>query len=136
MRRLLSLALVFAAIACGSDDSTAPTQASVAGTWTLQTVNGSPLPFTLASSPAKIELLSYVVNVSSHGTLTSSEQLRTTIGTSATTNTTTDGGTYTLSGNAVAITSNTAGSTPQAGTITGNTLALSQSGFIFIFTKQ
>jgi hypothetical protein len=136
MRRLLSLALVFAAIACGSDDSTAPTQASVAGTWTLQTVNGSPLPFTLASSPAKIELLSYVVNVSSNGTWTSSEQLRTTIGTSATTNTTTDGGTYTLSGNAVAITSNTAGSTPQAGTITGNTLALSQSGFIFIFTKQ
>jgi len=77
-----------------------------------------------------------VVNVSSNGTWTSSEQLRTTIGTSATTNTTTDGGTYTLSGNAVAITSNTAGSTPQAGTITGNTLALSQSGFIFIFTKQ
>jgi len=139
MRRLLSLALVFAALACGSDndDSTAPTQASVAGTWTLQTVNGSSLPFTLASAPAKIELLSYVVNVSANGTWTSSQQTRTTIGTQApVTATTTDGGTYTLSGNSVAITSSTSGSVAQAGTISGNTLTLTSSGFIFVFKKQ
>ncbi|HWJ16667.1 MAG TPA: hypothetical protein VNS10_23175 [Gemmatimonadaceae bacterium] len=136
MRRLVSLALVFAALACGDDDTTAPTQASVAGTWSLQTVNGSPLPFTIATTPAKLEILSYVVNVSANGTWTSSQQVRTTFGGSVTTNTNTDGGTYTLSGNNVAITSNTAGSTVQAGVIAGNTLTLSQSGFIFVFTKQ
>ena len=136
MRRLVSLALIFAALACGGDDTTVPTQASVAGTWSLQTVNGSPLPFTIATTPAKLEILSYVVNVSANGTWTSSQQVRTTFGSSVTTNTNTDGGTYTLSGNNVAITSNTAGSTVQAGVIAGNTLTLTQSGFIFVFTKQ
>src|SRR4029078_13068541 len=88
------------------------------------------------TTPAKLEILSYVVNVSANGTWTSSQQVRTTFGGSVTTNTNTDGGTYTLSGNNVAITSNTAGSTVQAGVIPGNTLTLSQSGFIFVFTKQ
>jgi hypothetical protein len=136
MRRLVCLALAFAALACGDDETTAPTQASVAGTWTLQTVNGSPLPFTIATSPAKLEVLSYVVNVSANGTWTSSQQIRTTFGTTVTTNTNTDGGTYTLSGNNVAIISNTAGSTVQTGVINGNTLTLTQSGFIFVFQKQ
>jgi hypothetical protein len=135
MRRLLSFALVFAAIACGSDDSTTPTQSSVAGTWTLQTINGSALPFTLSASP-QIELLSYVVTATSNGTWTSSQQTRTTIGTQVTTTTTNDAGTYTLSGNNVAILSNTAGSTAQAGTISGNTLTLTQSGLTFVFQKQ
>jgi len=136
MRRLLSLAVILAAFACGGDDSTTPTQASVAGTWTLQTINGSPLPFTVATSPAKIEWLSSVVNVSSNGTWTSSLQVRTTVSGQATTATSTDGGTYTLSGNNVAILSNTAGSTAQAGTINGNTLTLAQQGFVLVYTKQ
>ncbi len=138
MRRLVSLALVLAIIGCGNDDdSTSPTNASVAGTWTLQTVNGSALPFTLASSPAKLEILSYVVNVTSNGTWTSSEQTRTTIGTATPqTATVTDAGTYTISGNNVALTSSTAGSTAQAGTVSGNTFTLVQSGFTFVFQKQ
>lgn len=136
MRRLLSLALVFAAIACGSDNSTTPTQASVAGTWTLKTVNGSPLPVTLATSPAKIELLSDVVTATANGTWTSSQQVRTTIGTQATTSTTNDAGTYTLSGNNVAILSSSAGSTAQAGTLNGNTLTLVTSAGTWVFQKQ
>jgi lipocalin-like protein len=136
MRRLVCFALVFAALACGGDDTTTPTQASVAGTWTLQTINGSPLPFTLATSPAKIELLSSVVNVTANGTWTSTTTNRTTFNGQATTTTSTDAGTYTLSGNNVAILSNTAGSTAQAGAVNGNTLTLSQQGFVFVYTKQ
>ena len=137
MRRLVSLALVLAVAGCGSDSSTTPTNSSVAGTWTLQSVNGSPLPFTLSASPAKIELLSDVVVATSNGTWTSTQQTRTTIGTGTpTTSTATDGGTYTLSGNNVSILSSSAGSTAQAGTINGNTLTLSQSGLTFIFQKQ
>jgi hypothetical protein len=135
MRRLVCFALVFAALACGGDDTTTPTQASVAGTWTLQTINGSPLPFTLSASP-KIELLSSVVNVSANGTWTSTTTNRTTIASQTSTTTSTDAGTYTLSGNNVAILSNGAGSTAQAGTVNGNTLTLSQQGFVFIYTKQ
>jgi hypothetical protein len=137
MRRFVTLALVLAVIGCGSDNSTTPTNTSVAGTWTLQTVNGSALPFTLATSPAKLEVLSYVVVVTSNGTWTSSEQTRTTIGTQPpVTATVTDAGTYTISGNNVALTSNTAGSAAQAGTVSGNTFTIVQSGFTFVFQKQ
>ena len=135
MRRLLSLTLALAIVACGSDSSSGPTNASVAGTWSLQTVNGSPLPFTLATSPAKLELLSYVVNVTSTGTWTSAQSIRTTFNGQATTASTTDAGTYTLSGNAVAI-SSTSSSTVLAGTVNGNTLTLASSGLTFVFTKQ
>lgn len=136
MRRLLSLTLAFAILACGGDDSTSvPTNASVAGTWTLQTVNSSPLPFTLATTPAKIELLSNVVTVSSNGTYSSSLTTRTTVSGQATTATSTAAGTYTLSGNAVAIRSND-GTTVQAGTVSGNTLTLAQTGLVFVYQKQ
>jgi len=135
MRRFLTLTLALAIVACGSDSSSAPSNASVAGTWTLQTVNGSPLPFTLASSPAKLELLSYVVTVTSNGTWTSAQSIRTTFNGQATTATTTDAGTYTLSGNAVAIQSSSS-TTVLAGTVSGNTLTLAQPGLTFVFQKQ
>lgn len=136
MRRLLSLTLALALIACGDDDSTsAPTSASVAGTWNLQTVNGSALPFTLSAASPKIELLSSSVNVTANGTWTSTTQTRTTIGTQATTASSTQSGTYTLSGSAVSIRS-TDGTTVQAGTVSGNTLTLAQTGLTFVYQKQ
>jgi lipocalin-like protein len=136
MRRLLSLTLALALIACGDDDSTsAPTNASVAGTWNLQTVNGSALPFTLSAASPKIELLSSSVNVTANGTWTSTTQTRTTIGTQATTASSTQSGTYTLSGSAVSIRS-TDGTTVQAGTVSGNTLTLAQTGLTFVYQKQ
>lgn len=134
MRRLLSLALALAIVGCGSDSSSEPTNASVAGTWSLVSVNGAALPFILSASP-KIELLSSVVTVASNGTFTSSTQTRTTIGTQATTSTSTQSGTYTLSGSAVAIRS-TDGSTVQAGSVSGNTLTLAQTGLVFVYQKQ
>jgi hypothetical protein len=136
MRRLLSLTLALALIACGDDDSTSvPTNASVAGTWNLQTVNGSALPFTLSASSPKIELLSSSVNVTANGTWTSTTQTRTTIGTQATTASSTQSGTYTLSGSAVSIRS-TDGTTVQAGSVSGNTLTLAQTGLTFVYQKQ
>lgn len=134
MRRLLSLTLALALVACGDDSTSEPTTASVAGTWSLQSVNGAALPFILSASP-KVELLSNVVNVAANGTWTSTTQTRTTIGTQATTASSTQSGTYTLSGSAVAIRS-TDGSTVQAGTVSGNTLTLAQSGLVFIYQKQ
>jgi hypothetical protein len=137
MRRLLSLALVFAAMACGSDNSTStPTNASVAGTWTLQTVNGGALPYTAAPAPTKVEILSNTVTATSAGTWTSTTQIRTTIGTQApTTATQLDAGTYTLSGNNVAINS-TANGVVGAGAISGNTLTLTQAAGVFVYKKQ
>jgi hypothetical protein len=51
MRRLLVLAMVLATTltVAGCNDTTAP-GASLAGTYTLQTVNGFPLPFTVSTT--------------------------------------------------------------------------------------
>ena len=137
MRRLVSLALALVVVACGSDNSsTTPTNSSVAGTWTLQTVNGGALPYTASQTPAKVEILSNSVTATSAGTWTSTTQIRTTIGTAApVTATQTDAGTYTLSGNNVAINS-TANGVVGAGTISGNTLTLTQAAGVFVYKKQ
>ena len=58
MRRLLLLALPLALMACGSDSDTTVTVATLAGTWNLTTANGAALPFTITTTPAKVELLS------------------------------------------------------------------------------
>jgi heat shock protein HslJ len=137
MRRLVSLALALAVVACGSDDSsTTPTNSSVAGTWTLQTVNGAALPYTASPAPTKVEILSNTVTATSAGTWTSATQVRTTIGTQApVTATQNDAGTYTLSGNNVAINS-TANGAIGTGTISGNTLTLTQAAGVFVYKKQ
>ena len=46
MRALVAGLALVALAACGGDSSTARPSDSVAGTWTLQTYNGRPLPFT------------------------------------------------------------------------------------------
>jgi hypothetical protein len=46
MRHLVAGLALIALVACGGDSSTARPSDSVAGTWTLQTYNGKPLPFT------------------------------------------------------------------------------------------
>lgn len=135
MRRLLSLALALTIVGCGGDDSTTePTNSSIAGTWALQTINGAPLPFTLATVPAKIELVSATAVINANGTWTSSSQTRTTINGQATTTTENDNGTYTISGSTIALRSSDG--TVESGTISGSTFTQVESGFTFVFKKQ
>jgi len=117
---------------CGSDDSTGPTQ-SVAGTWNLTTVNGSPLPFTIQATP-KIEVLSDQLVVSANGTFTESTQTRTTNGTSVSLQTLPDGGTYTLNGTAATFIFNDG--TTGAGTVTGTGLIVAFPGVSLSYQKQ
>jgi hypothetical protein len=46
-RRLLALALVTALIACSSDRITPPSPMSIAGIWTLRSLSGYPVPYTI-----------------------------------------------------------------------------------------
>jgi hypothetical protein len=46
MRTLVAALALIALAGCGGDSSTARTTGSLVGTWTLQTYNGKPLPFT------------------------------------------------------------------------------------------
>jgi hypothetical protein len=136
MRRALAtvctVAMAFLA-GCGSDGPTLPTQASVAGTWNLTTVNGATLPFTLQASP-KVEVLSDQLIVAANGTFTESTQLRLTDGTTVTTTTVPDGGTYTLSGTSATLNFNDG--TQAAGIVSGNTFTVALSGLSLVWKKQ
>src|SRR5213595_3608321 len=83
MRKLLLACAAVATLGCGGGDSTGPA-ASVEGTWNLQTVNGSALPFTAAfvSSPLyRFEILGDQVIVDADGTFTEYTTSRETQGT-------------------------------------------------------
>lgn len=140
MRRLMLLALPLA-IACGSDNNstTGTTLASLAGTWNLQTVNGSPLPFTASNvGGAKVEILSEVTTVSANGTFTQVTTERTTINGVASTQTLpATSGTIALTGSLVSVT--IAGSGTATGTLNNsNTFTITDptTGAIFVFVKQ
>ena len=140
MRRFALLALPFALLACGGDDNptSAPTLASLAGTWNLQTVNGVPLPYTISSSGGvKNELLSQVATVASNGTFTEVTQTRTTINGQISVMTLPSSGTISLSGNLVTITVTGAGTSP--GTLNSNTMFTINepvTGGVFVYVKQ
>ena len=135
MRRLLPLVALAVAVACGSDSTTQPTIASVAGTWNLQSVNGSPLPFTLTQTGSdRLELLSGVVTANANGTYTEVAQFRTTVNGQSSTSTESDAGTFTLNGTAVSLTGTQTGNIN--GALSGNTLTLTEQGFAWVFVKQ
>lgn len=140
MRRfMLAMLLPIALMACGGSDNstTGPTLASLAGTWRLQTVNGSPLPVTIASSgTVKTEILSQVATVDANGTFTEVTQSRTTIGTDVTVNTLPSTGTISLNGNLLTVT--VTGSGAGTGTLNSSTMFTVDFATIgtFVFVKQ
>jgi hypothetical protein len=136
MRRTFAIVCTAAAVflaGCGSDDSTNPTQAAVAGTWNLTTVNGASLPFIIQATP-KIEVLSDQLVVSANGTFTESTQTRTTNGTAVTLETVPDGGTYSLNGTAATFIFNDG--TTGAGTLTTTGLIVAFPGVSLSYQKQ
>ena len=138
MRRLILLAaLPLALMACGSDSDNTPTIVSLAGTWNLTTANGAALPFTISNTGGtKVELLSASVVVTSTGTFTGTESIRTTVGTGTpTTSNLPLAGTISASGTLVTVT--LTGSTAVQGTLTGTTQfsykdPTTQATFVFV----
>ncbi len=136
MRRRLAFAIaIFTsfAVACGGD-STSPTQASVAGTWNLKTVNGSGLPFTLQAANPKIEYLNEQLIVSASGTFTQTANYRVTDNGVVSTQPIVDSGSYTLSGTAVTFRFNSDGSTG-TGTVSSSNLTVAAGGYSLVYVK-
>jgi hypothetical protein len=104
---------------------------SFAGTYTLRTVNGLPVPYTYLTSGADTYVLvSDVVTLTAAGGWTEQWNETHTVGGVVTTPSFQDAGTYTVSGTAIAFTSTTAGS-PQPyfqGTVGANQLTLPGQG--------
>lgn len=135
MRRLGFLLLTAVLIGCGSDSSTGPSSATIAGTWNLQSINGTTLPFTLAQTGAnKIELTSDIIVVSGTGSFTQTSTLRTTDNGQVTTQSVADAGTYTLNGSAVTLRWNSDGSI-STGSWVGNTITATGDGLAFVYKR-
>ena len=135
MRFIACMLLVVAAACGGSDAPTQPTSASVAGTWKLQTVNGSALPYVAAQVGAdKVELMSDVITAVASGSFTQMTQIRVTQSGQVSTQSIPDAGSYTLNGSAVTFTFNSDGSTG-TGSLSGNTLTVTEDGFAFVYRK-
>ena len=134
LRRSLLLAAVAFAVACGSDSPTGPA-VSIAGTWTLQTVNGSALPFIIAQiGQDKVELLSDVFVVSETGSFTETSTVRMTQNGVVTTNSAADAGSYTVNGTAVSLHFNSDNSTATA-SWSGNTMTTTDGGFALVYKR-
>ena len=135
MRVLASFALVVLA-ACGGESTTAPTNVSVAGTWTLQSINGTGLPYIVAQTGAdKVEITSDVVTVVASGSFTQITTVRTTFSGQVTTQSVADAGSWVLNGTAATFQFNSDGSVG-TGSISGNTLTIASDGFAYIYRKQ
>lgn len=131
--RLAAAAILLAA--CGDDTPSEPTNQSVAGTWTLRTVNGSNLPYTLQQfGNDRIELLNETISVQASGTFTQQGTLRFTTGGLVTTEPYTDGGTYTLNGSTATFTFNSDGSTGVAA-IGDDVLSVAYAGQTFVYRR-
>lgn len=138
MRRLLSLTFTLAAVflaSCGSDGgTTAPTSSSIAGTWNLTTINGSPLPFVVQATNPKVEVLSDQLVVNANGTFTETGQLRLTQGGTVVNQAVVGAGTYTLDGTAASFRWSD-GSTGTA-TVSGRTATVAEAGYSYVYTQQ
>lgn len=118
--------------ACGGDGGTEP--ASVAGTYTLQSVNGGPLPFVVFNeSGYKLEITAASYVLTSAGTFTNSATFRETEGGVVTTSTETFSGQYTVSASTVTFTD--ADGEVYVGTISGGNLVFNDDGLSAVFVK-
>ena len=130
----LTLLLALGTAGCSSDDSTGP-DISVDGTWTLQTVNGSNLPYVVAQAGNdKVEVTADVLTVAS-GAFTELTTIRVTSGGAVTTQSIPDAGTYSINGTAVTFTFQSDGSTG-TGTLNENSLIVVTQGLSLLYRKQ
>ena len=138
MRQKLTRALALCAaaislVACGGDSPTSPASASIAGTYQLKTVNGSPLPFTYQSGLDKIVVTSDVITVADGGTWTETGHFTLTYNGQTSDQVISDVGTWTRAGTEVSFYSTRQGEVSYSGTFTGGGFSLSDAAFNYTF---
>lgn len=135
MRQLIPVLALATAVACGGD-SKPPTTSSAGVTYKLQTINGSPLPYTVTVfGPDKVEYLDDQVTLTDGGNYAESGHIRTTQNGQATTDVITDAGLFVRNGEALSFQSAVDGSTA-TGTLSGTTLTVLTPGLSSVYTKQ
>jgi hypothetical protein len=130
----LSLALGFTATACS--DSTSP-GASLAGTYSLQTINGQSLPFVVENSASLYsEVVLSQITLHSNGSYSSVTRYRDTYpGQQPVLVDETATGYWTLTGNQIALTEDGYPNDPSYGTISDNRLTVSEFGYTLVYVR-
>ncbi len=133
--RVLAVALVAVAAACGGNDGiNEPKEQAITGTYTLKTVNGAALPFVIFQGDGyKLEVLAASYVLAASGSFTNSASFRATEGGVATTSTETLTGRYTVSGTTVTFTDSDGD--VLTGTISGNNLQFTEDGMTAVFVR-
>ena len=137
MHRMLATVFTVATVllaGCGGDAGTPPMQATLAGTWNLATVNGTPLPFVIQPANPKIEILSDKLVLTASGSFAHSILARQTSGGTITTQNIEDGGTYQASGTTASFTFDDG--SLGTGTVDGNSLTVADVGYALVYVKQ
>ena len=131
LRRILqSLLLLMLAVACS--DSTRP-EGTLTGTWSLETVNGKPLPYTLPETGEVVTAEEMLLMASGRFTMTTT--FRITQGANVFSETIPDAGTYVAKGATVTFTFDSDGSN-DVGAVTGDTITLEDIGQVWVYRRK
>jgi hypothetical protein len=135
MRKLIALLAFAAAAGCGSDGVTDATTGSMAGTFSVTSVNGNPIPFTFQSGNAVYTITSDVLTVADAGTWSETYAYTVTVNGTTTNQGGSDAGTWVRSGTAVDFYSNLSSSLAYSGTFNGGGFTLSDGANSWLFVK-
>lgn len=132
MKRIGSVAALVAMAACGAAATDAR---GVAGTYTLQTVKGSPLPFAIEDDSAgRIDVLDDAVTLAAAGSYTQNGHYRVTPGgDTARVLTVSNAGTYVVSGHTITLTSQQA--ERATGSVSATTLTINGAAGAFVYAR-
>ena len=135
MRKLIVLVALAATAACTSDLPSEPLVGSLEGTYSLSTMNGSPLPFTIVSHDTTFNIDTDVITLTAAGGWSETVSYRQTAGTNTTTNENFAlDGTWGRNGNSLNF-QITGGGTIYLGTATDSSLNLTDGGFNYVFLR-
>jgi hypothetical protein len=132
MRKVLVALVMVAAVAC--DDGIVGSS-TVTGDYTLLTINGAPLPYTITGSGAnKTEIVDDVITLFQGFTYSETINSRVTVNGQATNDTRLKTGAFSLFGTSIILSSND-GSMERRGTINANTMTIVEAGKISVLRK-
>lgn len=130
-----TLATAAVLVGCQGHSSFQPNNYWMMGTWTLQTLNGAPLPYVMqASGSDTVYLTKDIFTGTDHGTFSEAVTTRTVQSGQSSTQTTTTGGRYALDGTNVTLSYGNSG-VPRGGTVSQTTLTIQNIQGTYVFTK-
>ena len=134
MRLFIALVALVATAACKSDSPTEPLAGNLGGTYTLRTMNGASLPFTIVTHDTTVAIDTDVIIMTDVGGWNEEVGYRQTVGTAAPTNEKfTLSGTWTRSGNSLNL--RIPAGLLYVGTATDTSLSLSDGSFTYVFVR-